>query len=195
MMRNYSVSFEQANAHVRMLLESLGNTRTYVFYLETDDHPALLKKVHADRGQKPPTQEQIAFWKKRHDFDRKILQKLNTDTHVLNISDGKWKEAEEYIIRETAFDTEYDLKCVYDRVRHLVTVRWSESMKEDDGFTSNFPIITGRANGRVFWLYTDGYFVFSYEKDGCENMHWHTHPQSIDEAVELILEFSKKHEV
>lgn len=96
---------------------------------------------------------------------------------------------------ETAQITEGDLKFVFDRVKSLAPVRWSQSQAEDDGFKENFPIIAGNVNGRIFWLYEyGGDFVFSFEDDRYKNMHNHTHPQNTEEAIELILDYVNEHQ-
>lgn len=195
MIRNYDVSQEQAKHHVKMLLDILKNRRTYLFYMETDDLPAYLERAHKERGQKKPTEEEIAFWKKRYEYDLAVLSELDTEKHVLKVSDCNWDKAEEKILSETAQITEYDLKFVFDRVKSLAPVRWSQSQAEDDGFKGNFPIIAGNVNGRIFWLYEyGGDFVFSFEDDRYKNMHNHTHPQNTDEAIELILDYVNEHQ-
>lgn len=90
MMRNYRVTGEQALPHVRTLLDSLGDRKRRIFYLETSGIADHLTRAHADRGQNPPSAEDIAFWETRHRNDRIVLKNLREDIRIFDVSAGNW---------------------------------------------------------------------------------------------------------
>ena len=97
MMRNYHITGEQAVPHVRTLLESLGGRKRRIFYLETADIAAQLARAHADRGQNPPSAEDIAFWETRHKNDRIVLEHIAEDIRIYDVSAGNWDSVREQI--------------------------------------------------------------------------------------------------
>lgn len=97
MMRNYHVTGEQAALHVRTLLESLGGRKRHIFYLETAGIGAQLTRAHADRGQNPPSAENIAFWETRHKNDRIVLDNIDDDSRIYDVSGGNWDGVREQI--------------------------------------------------------------------------------------------------
>ena len=72
MLRNYDVAPGRAAAHIHTLLEML-QCEWHVFYLRVDDIAGQLARAHRDRGQEPPSPPEIAFWTRRREFDRYVL--------------------------------------------------------------------------------------------------------------------------
>lgn len=93
MMRNYHVAGEQAVSYIVTLLNALGNRKRYIFYLKTGDVASQLKKAHANRKQHVPTEEEIDFWEKRQENDRIVLEKLNENMVIFDVSDNGWEQA------------------------------------------------------------------------------------------------------
>jgi len=78
---------------------------------------------------------------------------------------------------------------VYERLKDRYDLRYTHTAAlEGEGFNGSFPVICGNAKGRKFFFYDYfGEFVLSVEASGQDyNDHWH--PQSIEEAVEGIIE-------
>ena len=99
MMRNYHISGEQAVPHVTTLLRALGSQKRRIFYLETPDIAAQLTRAYADRGQNPPSAEDIAFWEARHKNDRTVLEHLREDCRIYDVSAGNWDAVRKEIER------------------------------------------------------------------------------------------------
>ncbi|MBQ7930747.1 MAG: hypothetical protein IJ334_07030 [Clostridia bacterium] len=97
MMRNYHITGEQAVLHVTTLLRALGARKRRIFYLETDDIGAQLTRAHIDRGQNPPSAEDIRFWQTRHRNDRIVLKQIHEESRIFDISGGTWDSAREQI--------------------------------------------------------------------------------------------------
>lgn len=97
MMRNYHITGEQAVPHVRTLLESLGGRKRRIFYLETAGIAAQLTRAHIDRGQNPPSAEDILFWETRHKNDRIVLDSIVEDSRIYDVSGGNWDSVREEI--------------------------------------------------------------------------------------------------
>lgn len=77
---------------------------------------------------------------------------------------------------------------VYERLkdRYDLTYTHTAALK-DEGFTGDFPVICGTAQGRKFFFYDYyGEFVLSVEVPGQE-YNDHGHPQSIEDAVHQII--------
>ena len=97
MMRNYHITGEQALPHVTAMLRALGDRKRRIFYLETSDIAAQLTRAHTDRGQNPPSEEDITFWKARHRNDRTVLSRLAEDIRIYDVSSGNWDAVREKI--------------------------------------------------------------------------------------------------
>ena len=90
---------------------------------------------------------------------------------------------------------ELNLRFVYEQLKkqycHL-TFTNTGSLPADEGFTDDFPIIIGRAAGRLFWLYVyENEYVFSEDIPG-KKYHNHWHPQDDAEAIADVLDWMKK---
>lgn len=99
MMRNYRVTAEQAGDHIAVLLETLHGVDWSVQYLYTDDIAAQLTLAHKNRGQKPPTAEEIAFWEQRRQNDQYVLDRLIKNRTAYCVSDIGWDSARAQIIK------------------------------------------------------------------------------------------------
>lgn len=91
MIRNYGADKEYALSHVVTLLAALGDTPRAVFYVKTDDLAFQLALAHSDRGQPPPSEYELTFWKTRQDYDRYILAGLSEKIEYFSPSDG-WEK-------------------------------------------------------------------------------------------------------
>ena len=98
MMRNYGVTGAQAARHVQTLLDALGGIRRRIFYLQTEDIGAQLRRAHHDRGQNPPTAEEVRFWQTRHRNDMTVLAEIGEDWRLLDVSNEGWDAAREAIL-------------------------------------------------------------------------------------------------
>lgn len=99
MMRNYHISGEQALPHIRTLLGSLGERKRRIFYLETSDIAAQLTRAHTDRGQDAPSAEDITFWETRHKNDRIVLNNIDEDIRIYDVSSKNWNAVRADIFR------------------------------------------------------------------------------------------------
>lgn len=95
-----------------------------------------------------------------------------------------WTEHVECVCRLTR-----EVLDVYERLKDRYDLTYTHTaVLEDEGFTGDFPVICGTAQGRKFFLYDYyGEFVLSVAVPG-KDYHDHGHPQSIDEAVEQVIE-------
>ena len=107
MMRNYGASGDTVVHHIKELLKSLGTAKRQIFYMYTDDIEKQLSKAHSDRGQGVPTQEEINFWKTRYKNDMTVLNSVNEDIKILDVSNDSWDNAREKIIS-------YITLCTFD---------------------------------------------------------------------------------
>lgn len=98
MMRNYNITRKQAISHVTALLNSLGLRKRHVFYLSTNSISEQLKKAHLDRGQKKPTKGQVDFWETRYKNDMNVLNNIQEDYQIYDVSDNGWKLTREQIL-------------------------------------------------------------------------------------------------
>jgi len=90
MMRNYHIDGEQAVSHVERLLDSLGDTKRWIFYLKTENIGQQLKRAHINRKQSIPTNQQIEFWENRYSNDMLVLSNIRANCHIFNISNNNW---------------------------------------------------------------------------------------------------------
>lgn len=95
-----------------------------------------------------------------------------------------WTEHVECVCRLTR-----EILEVYEQLKDRYDLRYTHTAAlEDEGFTGDFPVICGTAQGRKFFLYDYyGEFVLSVAVPG-KDYHNHGHPQSISEAVEQVIE-------
>ena len=82
-----------------------------------------------------------------------------------------------------------DVLAVYEILKDRYDLTLTRSTAVDDGFTIDCPIIVGKANGLILWLYSDGdVFVLDVMDEGQrKGTHWH--PDDVESAVEDIAEF------
>lgn len=98
MMRNYHADKEQILFHVKELLGTLGKRKRYIFYLCTGDIALQLTKAHIDRGQEPPSAEYVEFWQQRYENDMFVLQFIDEEYQIFDVSHNGWKEAMETML-------------------------------------------------------------------------------------------------
>lgn len=98
MMRNYNIVGEQAIPHVRALLSALGTRQRRIFYLKVDNIAEQLKRAHIDRSQEHPSDDYIRFWKTRYQNDMTVLQNVQEDYCIFNVSCDGWDTAGEQIL-------------------------------------------------------------------------------------------------
>lgn len=100
MMRNYKITGEQAISHVAGLLDSLGARKRHIFYLATSNISEQLIKAHDDRGQKAPTKGQIDFWETRYKNDMIVLDNIQEEFQVYDVSNNGWNLVREQILQK-----------------------------------------------------------------------------------------------
>ena len=98
LLRNYHASREQIATHVGALARAVLRFNPMVFYLSTRDVGKQLTKACQDRGQAPPTDEQITFWKRRKATDTTVLKGLPVESHVMDFTNWGWDIALERIV-------------------------------------------------------------------------------------------------
>ncbi len=90
MMRNYHITGRQAIPHIRALLRALGQQKRHIFYLQSREIGAQLKRARQSRGQAAPTPEKIRFWESRFQNDRTVLENIGEPYHSYDISREHW---------------------------------------------------------------------------------------------------------
>ena len=100
MMRNYHADKEQILCHIRQLLSAMGHVEKTIYYLRTDDIAEQLARAHADRGQNPPSAEEVDFWRQRYENDLLVLHSIDEEYKILDVSHNGWNEALEMIIND-----------------------------------------------------------------------------------------------
>lgn len=98
MMRNYGASAEQAVHHIIELLKALGTAKRQIFYMYTNDIEKQLSKAYIDRSQGVPAKEDVNFWKTRYNNDMTVLNCINEDIKIFDVSDGSWDNARKKIL-------------------------------------------------------------------------------------------------
>lgn len=89
---NYASALDDA------LLCSLGLVKRHIFYLKTDDISRQLKKAHCNRGQSVPTDNQIKFWEIRYKNDLFVLNNMQEDYKIYDISYGNYDLVRKQIV-------------------------------------------------------------------------------------------------
>lgn len=100
MMRNYHVSQEQALAHIGALLDALGTVRRRIVYLAADNPEEQLKAARNARGQRMPSNKEIAFWNARFQMDQFVLKRVSKSICIFNVSGNGWERQRTRILRE-----------------------------------------------------------------------------------------------
>lgn len=99
MIRNYNISAEQAIVHIKALLNALGVIEWQIFYLKTYNIAGQLARAYIERGQNVPTNEQIKFWHTRYKKDVIVLNNINGNYQILDISNNSWDLAKKEILK------------------------------------------------------------------------------------------------
>lgn len=90
MMRNYGITGEQAISHITTLLNSLGQIKRHIFYIKTDNICRQLTKAYIDRKRGTPTNENIDFWENRYKNDLIVLQNIQEEYQIVDVSSENW---------------------------------------------------------------------------------------------------------
>ena len=91
---------EQIFCHIRQLLGAMGHVERTIYYLRTDDIAAQLARAHADRGQNPPSAEYVDFWRQRYENNQFVLQSVDEEYKIFDVSNNGWNEALEMILSD-----------------------------------------------------------------------------------------------
>lgn len=83
----------------------------------------------------------------------------------------------------------YDLQLVYDMLKDKYPLELTNTYALDDGFTEDIPIIVGRHDGQVLYLYDDGAMLVLDVLDEARTKGTHWHPLDEKMAAEDIAEF------
>ncbi len=97
LMRNYGASSGRIAAHFGALIGEVHHLSPVVFYLSPSDAGQCLKSARQSRGQPPPTENDLRFWQCRKAMDMVVLEKIPLIAHVIDIGDGLWDEAVQYM--------------------------------------------------------------------------------------------------
>ncbi len=98
MMRNNRAQADEMGAHVKALLGALQPLHWRVYYLYVDDLSAQLASAHKNRGQEPPTREELAFWQKRRENDQLVLDAQIKDYEAYDVFQIGWDEVTQRIL-------------------------------------------------------------------------------------------------
>ena len=85
--------------------------------------------------------------------------------------------------------TEEDVKAVYEQLKDRYDLFLTNALSVDDGFEEDCPILVGRREGYILWLYEyGGDFVLDVlNAEMTAGTHWH--PNDVEQAVEHIADF------
>lgn len=95
LLRNYNASLEQIKKHIKRLQDKINMFNPLVIYLSSDNVEQRLIEARNSRGQMPPSDEQILFWKKRKETDLKLLEDLEIEAYIMDVSERQWDIAQE----------------------------------------------------------------------------------------------------
>lgn len=85
--------------------------------------------------------------------------------------------------------TPEDLYRVYDQLKDKYDLTLDNSLLLDPNFTVDCPVLVGRANGLIMWLYEDeGLFIMDV-MDATQTKGVHFHPLDVPEALDDIVAF------
>jgi nicotinamide riboside kinase len=99
LIRSYNVAPSQAVKHINTLTTTLAASDARVVYLFSNDIADRLVKARASRGEKPPTEEQIRFWKARRRMDDSILRQLSLPWDAYDVSSEGWEEITKKVVK------------------------------------------------------------------------------------------------
>ena len=85
--------------------------------------------------------------------------------------------------------TENDVKAVYEQLKDRYDLILTNALSVDDGFEEDCPILVGRREGYILWLYEDGgdFVLDVLNAEMTAGTHWH--PNDVEQAVEDIAYF------
>lgn len=109
MIRNYNASKESSHRHIQKLLTSLGDIDYAVYYLQTGDIAKQLTTAHLNRGQQPPGELEISFWKKRFEYDMFMLKTIEHQSFDI---DNQWESVEQEILKTICMNPAVDKKGI-----------------------------------------------------------------------------------
>lgn len=82
-----------------------------------------------------------------------------------------------------------DLFAVYEQLKDRYPLILTNTVALDEGFTTDCPIIVGKAHGQIIELYEDGgdFVLDVMDEKQTKGTHWH--PNDVEGAVADIIEF------
>ncbi len=95
---NYHITGEQAVPFITAILNAIGLTEKYIFYLKTDNISIQLQIAYKERNRLKPTCKQIEFWERRFKYDMVVLNSINENFRILNVSNNCWDKAKKEIL-------------------------------------------------------------------------------------------------
>jgi Cdc6-like AAA superfamily ATPase len=98
LIRNYNASENEMVKHLETLLQTISHLNPIVYYLSSENVSERLIKARQNRGQTPPTKEQIKFWERRKQIDLPILSRLSVEAHIMDISNENWSSVTSQIV-------------------------------------------------------------------------------------------------
>lgn len=98
MINNYNISGKTAVPYIVALLNSLELKKRFIFYLKSDNISKQLELARKERKQPKPTPKQIEFWERRFRDEMIILNSINEQLQILDISDNCWDLAKKQIL-------------------------------------------------------------------------------------------------
>lgn len=112
LMCNYGASEDDIVQHLAVLLQAVRSLSPIVFYLSSQNAEKQLTEVWESRGKAAPTAETTAFWLHRKSMDLRVLDRLDVESHHLDVTNNEWDAALDVILQrlteQTAVIDHYD---------------------------------------------------------------------------------------
>lgn len=87
------------------------------------------------------------------------------------------------------YATEAEVLEVHELLKDRYNLVLTTTSALDEGFTTDGPIIVGKAHGQIMELYEDGVMLVLDVMDEQQTMGTHWHPLDVEEAAKDIAEF------
>lgn len=85
--------------------------------------------------------------------------------------------------------TAEDVFAVYTQLKKKYPLEMTTAFALDEGFTSDCPVLVGKAHGEVLELYEDGGMFILDVMDEAKTKGTHWHPGNVDSAAAFVTEF------
>ena len=131
MTRNYNAMCEQIICHLNTLIETVGSFNPQIVYLSSDDVAERLKKARISRGETPPSDEQIRFWKNRKDMDLNVMRRLLIPYDIHDISQENWDSEIDVMMKQISETAEERRARIYPIVLSEYNPVWSDWFAEE----------------------------------------------------------------